>query len=84
LPPTDDQAIDFESLTEVMCAAAIRSGDLLALDRLADMQPSDRVLHATKIITQAAAADPWIAKVLSKSSAIHTMRTEIMRRRNQP
>lgn len=82
-PPDSDQ-LDFTALTEVMCAAAIRSGDLLELDKIADLPRSDRAMHATVVISRAATADPAIARVLTDTKAVHTMRTEIMRRRSQP
>lgn len=84
MPPPDDTPLDFASLAEVICAAAIRSGDILALDKIAELPMSDRALHATMVISKAATADPVIAKVLSDTRAVQTMRAEIMRRRSHP
>ena len=84
MPLPDEAPLDFALLAEVMCAAAIRSGDILALDRIAELPASDRAMHATMVISKAATADPAIAKVLTDTKAVHTMRSEIMRRRAQP
>lgn len=80
MPPPDD-SLSLEDLTTVMSAAAIRSGDMLALDRIADLPASDRALHATVVLSKSASADTVIARVLTTTNAVSTMRNEIMRRR---
>ncbi|WP_157649442.1 hypothetical protein [Burkholderia ubonensis] len=84
MQPTDNAPLDFAMLAEVMCAAAIRSGDLLMLDRIAELPMSDRAMHATMVISKSATADPDIAKVLTETKAVQTMRHEIMHRRSIP
>ncbi|HGO6128546.1 hypothetical protein ACN8ZM_41085 (plasmid) [Burkholderia aenigmatica] len=84
MPPPDNEPLDFAMLAEVMCAAAIRSGDLLRLDKIAELPMSDRAMHATMVISKSAAADPDIARVLTETKAVQTMRQEIMRRRSNP
>ncbi len=84
MQPPDNAPLDFALLAEVMCAAAIRSGDLLALDKIAELPMSDRAMHATMVISKSATADPDIARVLTDTKAVHTMRNEIMRRRSNP
>ncbi|SEI14427.1 hypothetical protein [Paraburkholderia hospita] len=77
----DSALLDLATLAEVICAAAIRSGDLLALDKIAELPVSDRAMHATMVISKSAGADPDIARVLTETKAVHIMRNEIMRRR---
>ncbi|HDR9034192.1 TPA: hypothetical protein QDB07_001661 [Burkholderia vietnamiensis] len=84
MQPPDNAPLDFAMLAEVMCAAAIRSGDLLRLDKIAELPMSDRAMHATMVISKSATADPDIARVLTETKAVQTMRHEIMRRRSNP
>ena len=78
-----EDGLSLEDLTQILCAAAIRSGDMLELDRLAEMPATQRVVHATQILSKSASADPWIAKVLSDTQAAPAMRAEFMKRRTQ-
>lgn len=78
-PP--DPEIDFATLTTVFAAMAIRSGDVLELDQIADMAPADRAMFAARIVSRAAQADPVIASVLMKYGSVDTMRNEVIRRR---
>lgn len=83
--PNEEQTqIDFESLSDVLCALAIRSGDLLELDKIADMAPTERAVRVMMVVSRAAQADPWIAKVLSGIDAVGVMRKEYLQRREHP
>lgn len=75
--------LDFEGLTEVLCAMAIRSGVMFEFDRIAELKPSDRALHAAFVVNQAATADPQIGRILTQTQAVSIMRAEILRRRSQ-
>lgn len=77
-----DETLDLSDLVEVLCAAAVRSGDILELDKLADMPPAQRVVHATQVLSRSAGLDPWIAKVLNQTQAAPIMRAEFIQRRN--
>lgn len=87
MPPqpesTASPPLDFDGLTDVLCAMAIRSGVMLEFDKIAELKPSDRALHAAFVINRAATADPQIGRILNQTQAVSIMRAEILRRRSQ-
>lgn len=77
-----DDVLNLPDLVMVLCAASVRSGDVLELDRLAEMPPAQRVVHATQVLSRSATMDPRIAKVLNDTHAAPIMRIEFTNRRN--
>ena len=65
-----NDSIDLESLVDVTCVAAVRSGDILALDRIATLPAADRVTHTALVVTKAASADPVTAKALANTGIL--------------
>jgi len=80
-PDDATPVLDFEHLADVLCAITIRSGDLLELDKIADLPPADRAIKVVMTINRAAEADPWIADVLMKVGALPILRQEYLQRK---
>src|SRR5260364_281288 len=69
-----------DSLTELIGAAAIRSGAAFALDDIAGLDARARVMHVVRILHAISQTDPWIAKILNTQQAIPQLRAELLRR----
>jgi hypothetical protein len=80
-PP--ETSLDFDGLTDVLCAVAIRAGVMLELDKIAELKPADRAMHAAVVVNKIATADPQVGRILSNTHAVPIMRAEILRRRSQ-
>src|SRR5260363_172387 len=65
-----------DSLTELIGAAAIRSGAAFALDDIAGLDARARVMHVVRILHAISQTDPWIAKILNTQQAIPQLRAE--------
>src|SRR5260363_231633 len=66
-----------DSLTELIGAAAIRSGAAFALADIAGLDARARVMHVVRILHAISQTDPWIAKILNTQQAIPQLRAEL-------
>jgi hypothetical protein len=80
---TSAPSVDFDGLTDILCSMAIRSGAMLDFDKIVELKPADRAMHAAIVVNKIATADPQVGRILAHTQAVSIMRAEILRRRSQ-
>lgn len=81
-PPQPDSLLDFDTFADVLCGIAIRTGITHLLDRvlMEARTPAERVMGIAKALTEVAATDPGVSRVLDRLDAMTILRNEIITR----
>jgi len=82
----DGGRLNLEQAIDALQTSFIRSGDVLSLDRIADLPAEERLMYVALIASQAGSADECIARALIKTGVIDVLRQETIQRtsRRQP
>ncbi len=78
--PVDGSSVDTDQATEILQASFVRSGDVLSVDRVADLSAEERPMYLALIASHAGSADPLIARALLQSGVIDVLQQETTQR----
>ncbi|MEX3917847.1 hypothetical protein AB4Y43_16645 [Paraburkholderia sp. BR10872] len=74
--------LDFDTFADVLCGIAIRTGITHQLDRILmeARTPAERVVNVARALTEVAATDPGVSRVLDRLDAMTILRNEVITR----